>query len=222
MDIKQYVIDFIEGRVDADEFIKACQTDPTIFDWIQSVIPSGMTYQKTTIITEPEYERIDEIIPYNIRIVFDDYVLKKNGRSYLAKKLNFHGLLSRLIMSIYPEENIKEDESLSKLFCFMLDACPEYLLSPDLENSGILDDLLKEFSEVKPRTKKVKAFKEKLKAMFFVEGQKYPRWIQSSEWPLSKTGKPTKFLRQKSKGEISYYYFLDVDTGEEIEIMQAY
>ena len=34
MDIKQYVIDFIEGRVDADEFIKACQTDPTIFDWI--------------------------------------------------------------------------------------------------------------------------------------------------------------------------------------------
>lgn len=58
--------------------------------------------------------------------------------------------------------------------------------------------------------------------MFYVEGQKYPRWIQESEWPLSKTGKPTKFLRQKSKGEISFYYFLDVDTGEEIEIMQAY
>ncbi len=47
-------------------------------------------------------------------------------------------------------------------------------------------------------------------------------FIQESEWPLSKTGKPTKFLRQRSKGEVSLYYFLDVDTGEEIEIVQAY
>ena len=208
--------------MDADEFIKMCQTDSTIFDWIQSIVPKDKIYTKVTIVTEPTYKEIGEKLPYDIRLVFEEYVLKKNGSSYLGKKLNFHDEVARLIKHAYPEENIHIDESLDKLFCFMLDACPQYLLSPDLESSGILEDLLKEFSEVKPRTKKVKVFKEKLKTMFYIEGNKYPRWIQESEWPLSKTGKPTKFLRPKSKGEVSYYYFLDMDTGEEIEIMQAY
>ena len=218
--VKNYVIDFIEGRVDADEFIKTCQTDPTIFDWIQSIVPKDEIYEQVIIVTEPKYEEICKEVPYDIRLVFKEYVLEDRG-SYLSKKMNFHAEISRLVTEAFPREDIEEDESLSELFDFLLDACPEYLLSVDIEGSGILEQLMEEFPETMPKTKRIKAFKEKLKTMFYIEGNKFPRWIQESEWPLSKTGKPTKFLRQKSKGEVSYYYFLDMDTGEEIEIMQA-
>ena len=107
---------------------------------------------------------------------------------------------------------------------FLLDACPEYLDSAEVENSGILDKLMEEIPDTMSKTNRIKLFKAKLKEIFYVEGQKYPRWIQESEWPLTKTGKSTKFLRQKSacKGEVCYYYFLDMDIREEIEVMQSY
>ena len=84
----------------------------------------------------------------------------------------------------------------------------------------MLEELPKEWS----KPKRIKEFKRRLKEMFFVEGQKYPRWAQESEWPLSPTGKPTKFLGQKSfcGGEVVKYRFLDMDTGKEIEVVQAY
>ena len=72
--VKSYVIYFVEGRVDADEFIKMCQTDQTIFDWIQSIVPKDKIYTKTTIITEPTYKEIREKLPYDIRLVFEEYV----------------------------------------------------------------------------------------------------------------------------------------------------
>lgn len=107
---------------------------------------------------------------------------------------------------------------------FLLDACPEYLDSAEVENSGILDKLMEEIPDTMSKTNRIKLFKAKLKEIFYVEGQKYPRWIQESEWPLTKTGKSTKFLRQQSacKGEVCFYYFLDMDTREEIEVMQSY
>lgn len=114
----------------------------------------------------------------------------------------------------------KELHTLRKKFKFLLEACPDYLFSIDIEESGILENLMEEFPESMPKSKRIKEFRSKLRSMFYVEGQKYPHWIQESEWPMSKTGKPTKYLRQKSKGEVTFYYFLDVDTGEEIEIMQ--
>ena len=30
--IKQYIIDFIKGKADAEKFINDCETDPSIFD----------------------------------------------------------------------------------------------------------------------------------------------------------------------------------------------
>lgn len=219
MDTKQYVIDFIEGRVNVTDFFSTLKNDPRVFDWLQSLVSEGENWSYDFVWNGSSY---DEIIgPYDVRRVFS-YFCKRGGETRAGNQLNIHDWIYRLVKKSFPDESIKIDTTIENKFNFLLEACPEYLLSVDVESSGILEELMEEFPETMSKGKRIKAFKEKLKSMFFIEGQKYPRWIQDSEWPLSKTGKPTKFLRQKSKGEISYYYFLDVDTNEEIQIIQAY
>ena len=220
MDIKQYVVDFIEERVDVKDFLHEIKNNPSIFDWLQSLIPEGEMMQEAYYDYENHKNVIVEI-PYTAKGMYER-LFRYGGETNVGNQLNLHHWVYKLVQDAFPQEHFEYGQTLNKKFNFMLEACPEYLLSTDIESSGILEELLEEFPETMPKTKRIKAFKEKLKGMFFIEGQKYPRWIQASEWPLSKTGKPTKFLRQKSKGEISFYYFLDVDTNEEIEIMQAY
>ena len=218
-DIKQYVIDYVEGRVPSKEFRSKIVTDSSIVKWLQSIVPK----EKEMLIIEgiDDYGKaIIKYVPYNV-----EYMIQNNWKcpkGTTGKELNMIHEIFRLLKEAFPELNLVIDKTLDNKFNFILDACPEYLDSVEIENAGILDNLMDEIPNTLPKTKRINEFKKKLKEMFYVEGQKYPRWIQSSEWPLSKTGKPTKFLRQKSKGEITYYYFLDVDTNEEIEVMQSY
>lgn len=220
--VKQYVIDYIEGHVKPETFVETLKNDPSVMEWLQSLIPSGKT------ILEYKYDQYYHVIgktevPYLVKYVIDD-IWTRLGSSILGRHLNTFGEVSRWVIEAFPDMNIKVDTTLRDKYDFILDACPEYLCSLDIENAGILDNLMEELPEDMPKTKRAKEFRKRIKEMFYVEGQKYPRWIQESEWPLSKTGKPTKFIRQQSecKGEVCSYYFLDVDTGEEIKVVQAY
>lgn len=219
-DIRQYVIDYLEGRVPSKEFIKELQKDTKITDWLQTLVPEGEMRTIVDGYDEAGHTRFKKI-PYIVSegIACDLY---ERAGMLIGRELNVFSRISILVKHAFPELEIVLDNTLDNQFNFLLDACPEYLSSIEISSSGILDELMEELPEDMPKTKRIKQFKERLKAMFYVEGQKYPRWIQESEWPLSKTGKPTKFLRQKHKGEVSYYYFLDMDTNEEIEIMQAF
>ena len=218
-DIKQYVIDYVEGRVSSKEFRLKVLTDRSIVMWLQSIVPTG---EKMMIVEGfNEYgSAITKYVPYNIEYQIKNNWKCENGTT--ENELNMIYEIFRLLNEAFPELNLVVDETLGNKYDFILDACPEYLLSVEIEQSGIIDSLMQEIPSKLSKTKRIDVFKTKLKKMFYVEGRKYPRWIQESEWPLSKTGKPTKFLRQKSIGELTYYYFLDVDTDEEIEIMQSY
>jgi len=219
-DFKQYVINYIEGRVESKQFLKKLQDNPKLIEWLQSIVPEGK------IMHINQGYNIDgtlnrKAVQYNVQDSINE-IWSCSGSSPLGRELNTFAEISTLMHEAYPAINLEEDTSLEEKFNFLLDACPEYLNSLEISNAGILDNLMAELPESMPKSKRVKAFKDKIKAMFYIEGQKYPRWIQESEWPLSKTGKPTKFLRQKADGEVCFYYFLDMDTKEEIEVMQAY
>ena len=63
--------------------------------------------------------------------------------------------------------------------------------------------------------------------MFHIEKNKYPRWVQSAEWPLGQNNKPMKFVEQKRKKGKSYemmmyteFWFEDVETGEKRAVEQ--
>lgn len=218
--IKQFTVDYLEGRIEPHLYSEALLNDPSVLDWLQSIVPEGKIgyFEK---VVRPDGSWYQRTGPYSIHHAIKA-VWSDPGHSRLGRELNTFSVISRFMSEAFPELELNLDTTLSEKYHFILNACPEYLCSVEIENAGILEKLMEEFPDTMPKSKRVKAFRDKLKQMFYVEGQKYPRWIQQSEWPLSKTGNPTKFLRQKSKGEVSFYYFLDVDTGEEIEIMQAY
>ena len=218
--IKQFTVDYLEGRIEPHLYSEALRNDPSVLDWLQSIVPEGKIgyFEK---VVRPDGSWYQRTGPYSIHHAIKA-VWSDPGHSRLGRELNTFSVISRFMSEAFPELELNLDTTLSEKYHFILNACPEYLCSVEIENAGILEKLMEEFPDTMPKSKRVKAFRDKLKQMFYVEGQKYPRWIQQSEWPLSKTGNPTKFLRQKSKGEVSFYYFLDVDTGEEIEIMQAY
>lgn len=220
-EIKKYVIDYVEGKIESKAFLESLHNDSQIMEWLQSIVPKDKLGYYDDIVTREDGTWYQKTGPYCIKDVINS-IWNRRGISFLENEMETFSVISHLMKEAFPDEEMQVDSTLEDKFRFILIACPEYLYSAEIENAGILESLIEEFPESMPITKRIKAFRDKLKAMFYVEGQKYPRWIQESEWPLSKTGKPTKFLRQKSKGEVSFYYFLDVDTGEEIEIMQAY
>ena len=211
----------MEGKIESKAFLESLHNDSQIMEWLQSIVPKDKLGYYDDIVTREDGTWYQKTGPYFIKDVINS-IWNRRGISFLENEMETFSVISRLMKEAFPDEEMQVDSTLEDKFRFILIACPEYLYSAEIENAGILESLIEEFPESMPKTKRIKAFRDKLKAMFYVEGQKYPHWIQESEWPLSKTGKPTKFLRQKSKGEVSFYYFLDVDTGEEIEIMQAY
>ena len=218
MDCKQYVLDFIEGRVKPEEFIETCEKSDEVFDWIQKVIPKQKTFYKL-------YVRngllAQDIAPYDIRCVWKQLLYEFGSRKDLGGYLNIHCEMTKIYKESFPNEMIQPDNSIRKKFNFFLVACPSYIGNETPEIEMLLDGLYKELPENLSETRKAKLFKQKVKSLFHVEGRKYPHWLQGPEWPLSPTGKPMRFTGQKAiNADMNVYWFEDVDTKEKKKVIQ--
>ena len=216
--IKAYVIGFVECTVDYREFVLKCRADSEIFDWLQSIVPEGLTCHKYTF--DEKYQMVgDEVIPYDIRVTTN----YKDGseNSILSYALNLQGTIHILLTQSFPNENITKGDYISSLWSFIFDACPSYIGGVEVENAGIFEKLLATLPQDATKKQRMKIFKDTILQMFHTDGKLRPRWIGEPEWPISSTGKPLRFIGQKRKKGIEYdtmlyteYFFEDVDTGE--------
>lgn len=306
---KRNVVDFIEGRIPPADFVAWLESTPEALDWLQSLIPEGMTMQDSIEVgmehflkklpdvryreimtaygdlrdaeSAPVHEQIpkalevvrllsavdpkkvgfDSIIPMllpNYDLVLrspqsykPDYVAymvdgvrklftetyravekypydvrrmaeRQKTTTRLGYQLNLQGWLCRLMEQLFPEETFVRDGTLSKKHSFLLDACPEYIGGVEVEEAGIIEAILDSVPETLSESKRIKEVKSRIKKTFHVSGIVYPRWVQEAEWPLSQSGKPMRFVKQKRKKGKEYenmlytlFYFVDPDTGEE-------
>ena len=113
-------------------------------------------------------------------------------------------------------------EPYSKAFCFALEAIPAYL-SGGVAEMYIQEHIIPLFPESMSKGKRIKAIRAKIREEFRSE-KGCPCWIQSSEWPLGKDGKPTVYLGKKKKygGEMAVYSFRDESDGSIIQVEQFY
>lgn len=165
---------------------------------------------------EKEYTTVQEI-PYNVKTVYS----YNKTRSKLWTYVNIQSWLYNLMTEIYPNEAIEKDESLYEKASFIRGVCPEYIEGPEIDKAGIIDAIMEQVPESLPKGNRKKQIKELIKKEFHIEGQKYPRWIQGGEWPVSKSGKPMRFIEQKRKKGKEYkdmlytqFFFEDAETGE--------
>ena len=218
--MKQFWIDFAEGRISVPEMLERTTAEPALLDWFNTIVPEGtltaVVHRKTD---ETGYTRYSaENVPFTVQIMLREE-LAKGGRSNLAHNLNIHSCLSGILAEAFPEDGITIDETLEKKFDFMLDACPEAVDGPEVEQ--VIEDLLESLPAELSKAKRVKLFKDKVKEVFPTAGGKWPRWVQGAEWPLGTNGKPMRFVEQKRKKGKEYanmlytqFFFEDVDTGE--------
>lgn len=218
--MKQFWIDFAEGRISVPEMLERTTAEPALLDWFNTIVPEGtltaVVHRETD---ETGYTRYSaENVPFTVQIMLREE-LAKGGRSNLAHNLNIHSCLSGILVRAFPEDGITIDETLEKKFDFMLDACPEAVDGPEVEQ--VIEDLLESLPAELSKAKRVKLFKEKVKEVFPTAGGKWSRWVQGAEWPLGMNGKPLRFVEQKRKKGKEYanmlytqFFFEDVDTGE--------
>ena len=171
---------------------------------------------------EREYTTVQEV-PYNVKTLYSH----NKTRSKLWTYVNIQSWLCALIKEIYPSECIERDETLEEKALFMMDVCPEYIEGHEIDEAGIIEAIIEQVPEVLPKAKRKKQIKELIKKEFHIEGSKYPRWVQGGEWPVSKSGKPMRFVEQKRKKGKEYqdmlytiYVFEDLDTLEKRIIEQ--
>ena len=165
---------------------------------------------------ERAYTTVQEL-PYDVKDVYS----RNKTRGKLWTYVNIQSWLYNLMIEIYPDERIEKDESLEEKASFMMDVCPEYIEGHEIDDAGIIEAIIEQIPESLPKAKRKKQIKELIKKEFYIEGTKYPRWVQGGEWPVSKNGKPMRFVEQKRKKGKEYaqmlytqFFFEDVETGE--------
>ena len=171
---------------------------------------------------ENDYRIIQEM-PYNVKTAYSH----NKTNSKLWTYVNIQSWLYQLMKELYPVEALVEDESLHEKASFMMDVCPEYIEGHEIDKSGIIEAIIEQVPESLPKAKRKKQIKELIKKEFHIVGTKYPRWVQGGEWPVSKSGKPMRFVEQKRKKGKEYqdmlytiYVFEDLDTLEKRIIEQ--
>lgn len=190
----------------------------TVLDDPSKYKPSYVEYMCGSVkeFFEKEYTAIQEI-PYNVKKIYPYNKTKSKLRTYI----NIQSWLYNLMTEFFPNDPIKKDESLNQRALFMMEVCPEYIEGYEIDEAGIIEAIIAQVPESLPKGKRKKQIKDLIKKEFHIEGTKYPRWIQGGEWPVSKSGKPMRFIEQKRKKGKEYstmlytqFFFEDVETGE--------
>ncbi len=199
------VFDFVEGRIDYDEFEAETYLNADIWTFLQSLVTEDMMQMESDFcrLHPSAWARLDAngfrvkatVMAFGLDTVF--------GRS-----VGYH-IISTLVTHHYPEvipqsaETENESSILEKLHM-------DYLGGREVE--FVIETILSQC-----RTQK--EIKTRLKEVFHLVSRKYPRWVQDPEW-LAHNGKPMRFVSQNQEGDRFLYVFEDVETGERREVEQ--
>ena len=218
MSCRQFVIDYIEGRVTTRAFLDRLNSDMQLCQWLQSIVPQGkIGYYEVSVDADGVAKQ--ETGPYDVVRIIAGYW--KWPWNKLSNELNTHYEITKLFQEAFPQERIRPDKSIEEKFNFMLDACPAYIGGEEVIGSGILEEIYEDTPVNLNKAHRVKYFKEKVKNLFYIENNHYPHWLQEAEWPMS-NGKPMKYLSSKKiyNGEGREYTFENPDTHDVRTVIQ--
>ena len=222
--IEEYVIDFVEGRVLPCDFIAEINKSNEILDWVQSIVPPQIKGSIAVPIESDDPRiRIKNIpVPYNIYDAFKKFEYPGFRKNSLGYQLNVHSEISRIMVAAFPEKRLVPDEKTRKMFRFLLEVCPSYIGGSEVDESGILEEVVTSIPKELSKTARQRWAKERIKELFHVEGRHRPYWIQEPEWPMYQ-GKPMKYIRtERINKEMQNHFFVDEETGTERIVLDAY
>ena len=242
-DTKLYIKDFLEGRISIFEFKEKCETDQSIYNFLQQIVdkkkknkesfdkfPFTYVYDNGAIFFSNEacdyfldpdsYPSLEYGSPRRYDSVEQclnyQWRMETHNIKSAAGALSFFNEI--LVIYYQIDKDIKPTRHYRDEYKFMLNVIP-YYLSGDSE-LYIQEKIISLFPSTMKKTARIKAIKSKIKEEFkSIRG--YPQWSQSSEWPFGKDGKPMTYIgKGKSSKSIRRWLFEDESTGEIVTIEQ--
>lgn len=188
------VKDFVEGKLSYDSFHTQVLSDDMLAQWIDEIL-RGRVHCYTKATKENHFK--SEEVPFSIRYLLEETSWRTPVGS-IAYRNELHATMWYALELKCPEMHFVPDKSYNELLDLSLDVCPEYIDGPEVWESGIIDHIIEECPTEFSKTKKIKWIKSRIKESFYITDRKYPRWIQSPDWPFS-DGKPMKFVKTTVK-----------------------
>ena len=210
MDTK--IIDFLEGRINAENFIHELNSDDAVQESVRSLLPEAAK-------TNPNH-------PFWSKISFS--ALERCGFDYLRylqRMCRFDGTISdnlNLFASLertagMATGNIDFTTRYHDIFDLYLQVTKDCFDGPEV--ASVVEEIITEALKKPTKKERVSAAKRMIKERFHVKEKEWPRWIQGAEWPMGRRS-PMKFERTEKMNEGRIYYFIDADTGEQRKIIQ--
>lgn len=240
--VKKLVKDFLEGKIGITEFKEHCNKDDAIYTFLQNIIdeikandgkiesfPDDSSSEGVHCSDEgvgyllapetdpglkygcpPHYNSVKQMLNYE----WNSYTMNVRTAS---GALNFFNEV--LVIYYQIDKTVIPTEKYSDEYDFILQVIPEYLEGGEAE-VYIQEHIVPLFPTTMKKTARIKALKQKIKEEFKTE-KGYPRWYQSSAWPIGKDGKPATYIgKGKSEGELGRWLFRDESNGEIIVVEQ--
>jgi len=158
----------------------------------------------------PKYESVRQLLTYEFRQCTHDVETSSGKAVFYSEIYEIYIQLDQTIPFYYKYRDARR---------FAIEVIPQYLLGGESEKY-IEKYIIPLFPETMKKKDRDKAIKAKIKEEF--KGEKgYPRWVQASEWPLDKEGKPCTYIGEgRCEGDFHCYTFRDEKTGKQIVIKQ--
>lgn len=210
-DYQDLTIRYLAGKIAPSDYETLIEKNDALYQWIQELVPEGKQF---SYCTPPSHEL--NYYPYDIRNVMKVHERLDYGgpKGSLGYHYYIHQEIADLVKMAFPEMSIDVDVRPQILNRLRITACPRYIGGTEVAQNNILGQVLSDISMEWTPQKQVKAAKERIKAAFHIEGNRYPHWIQEPEWPVN-NGIPMKYLETiPINKEFVQHIFVDTETGE--------
>lgn len=212
--IEAMIRDYLLIRMSAQDFVKQIRCNDELLAEIQKKIPDSTCAFDEVWKDCPLSAEAFQYCDFDLR-----YILSK-GYYALSSVLSCdtgYDLIYALFHEDFPD--IPHSDYYDEIAMFAIDVVPDVVAS--VEAGVILMDIIQSAIGIKTGRKKI--VRDGIRDAFHLnESKKRPRWAQSSQWPVSASGKPMRFLKQKTEGEMVSYWFEDVDTLEQRIVADYY
>ncbi|MBO5796859.1 MAG: hypothetical protein J6R77_00745, partial [Clostridia bacterium] len=233
--VQKTIVSFLEGTMDISHFRNLYDNQPEINDFLQSIIDNMKTNHIqplpfTLIIDGREHPHLSTV-PYllspdkdkgiaygcpprytSVRqcLTYEFRMFTHNVETAMGA-LSFYNDIYEIYYQI--DSSVRYCYRYSDAYRFALDVIPQYLSGGEAEKY-IQKHIIPQFPDTMKNSERKRAIRSKIKDTFKSE-KGYPRWVQSSEWPMDKEGKPATYIgKGKSEGDAQRYRFRDETTGD--------
>lgn len=231
--MEKIILQFVRGEIDFGAFYREYCRDEAIIRCLEDTVTElgkrgiPVTYDavfRADMDAEGDVQRNGEshaeiVVPSKhfptVRSRIDFFM--NSDCSLVMKRAEIYDLVFSIVAALEPETAYYR--KYSEDFRFFLRAVPEYAAGGEAACDYIEREIVAKIPRGLSEAKRVRLCREMIRQNFHIEGNKYPRWVQSAEWPMS-GGMPARYLGFEREGDLVRYHFEDVLTGERIAVEQ--